>query len=275
MTQIICLANSQKHGERCIAGIEPSTSEWIRPVSDLDDGRVPRNMCLIDGEELRLLDILEIPLATTGRGYECENRSVLPGKWQRVGRASPNDVVQYCELEIIHSQWLNYVPFSFLQSLPFHYRRTLQLIRTSGLNIYQYQDTKKWEASLPIASRQRMKAKITDLALIDKLNVGGSFENECLVTISLGQPWRKTDSDELACWKLIAGVIELSESDLILVEIKRLDWTIDQAREYLQRTYNKRSRQQLTTAEITQFLNYLRFLPTPSNSPPNFDDFPF
>ena len=62
-------------------------------------------------------------------------------------------------------------------------------------------------------------------------------------------------------WKLIAGVIELSESDLILVEMKRLGWSIAQGREYLQRTYDKQSRKQLTATEITQFLSYLKSLP--------------
>ena len=149
MSQIICLANSKKHGDRCIAGIETSTGKWIRPITNLDDGRVPINMCLVDGEEPKPLDILEIPLATTGSGYECENRSILPGNWQRVGKACPADLVKYCEPEILHSQSVNAVPFSFLRSLPLHQRRTLQLIRITKLNLTLYQDTGKWEASLP------------------------------------------------------------------------------------------------------------------------------
>jgi hypothetical protein len=266
MAQIICLANSKKHGERCIAGIETSTGKWIRPVSNLDDGRVPRDICLVNGEEPKPLDILEIPLAITGSGYECENCSILPGRWRRVGQASLTDLVQYCEQEIIHSQWLNAVPFSFLQSLPLHQRRTLQLIRTTKLSVFKYQDTGKWEASLPTVNEQRMRAKITDLNLIDKLNQGITPKNECLVTISLGQPWRRTDAEELFCWKLIAGVIELSVSDSIWFEMKRVGWSVDRGQEYLQRTYNKRSRQQLTPNEMSQFLSYLKSLPTPTSS---------
>jgi hypothetical protein len=33
MVKIICLANSWKHGERCIAGINPDTKKWIRPYN--------------------------------------------------------------------------------------------------------------------------------------------------------------------------------------------------------------------------------------------------
>lgn len=260
MAQIICLANSKKYGDRCIAGIEITTGKWIRPFSNLEYGQVPIKMCLIDGEEPKLLDILEIPLATTGSGYECENRSILHGKWQRVGRASLTDLIQYCEQQIIHSQWLNFVPLSFIKALPYHQRRSLQLIRTIKVNVFYYQNTGKWEASFTTTCGQIIRAKITDLALIEQLNIGLTLKNECLVTLSLSQPWRKTESDDLACWKLIAAVIELSDLDLILFEMNRLGWSIEQGRAYLQQTYNKRSRQELTNTEMTQFLHYLKSL---------------
>ncbi|MBD0345112.1 MAG: hypothetical protein ICV63_09890, partial [Coleofasciculus sp. Co-bin14] len=49
MTQIICLANSWKHGDRCIAGINSLKGQWIRPVSHLPDGRITKEMRLIGG----------------------------------------------------------------------------------------------------------------------------------------------------------------------------------------------------------------------------------
>ncbi|NMG08187.1 hypothetical protein [Brasilonema sp. UFV-L1] len=260
MAKIICLANSQKHNERCIAGIEISTGKWIRPVSYLDDGRIPRNVRLVNGEEPKLLDILEIPLAETSPGYECENRLISPGKWKCIGKASVNDLVKYCEDEMIYSQWLNSVPFSFLQELPSEDRRTLQLIKTSILKISKYEDTGKWEASVPIANGQIMKAKITDLAVIDKLNKGVNLSHDCLMTISFAQPWRRSPSEKFACWKLVAAIVELSEIDLILFEMKRLGWSIGDGRSYLQKTYKKQTRQELNASEIKEFLNYLKSL---------------
>ncbi|EDZ93159.1 hypothetical protein AmaxDRAFT_4043, partial [Limnospira maxima CS-328] len=44
MSKLICLANSRKNNDRCIAGIEISTGKWVRPVTRLDDGRIPVNM---------------------------------------------------------------------------------------------------------------------------------------------------------------------------------------------------------------------------------------
>lgn len=46
------------------------------------------------------------------------------------------------------------------------------------------------------------------------------------------------------------------------VEMERLGWTNDQGREYLMRTFGKKSRHQLTPAELRQFLLFLQSQPT-------------
>ncbi|MGM0487779.1 MAG: dual OB domain-containing protein [Planctomycetota bacterium] len=76
VTEFICLVNSRKHGGRCIAGIEPRSGKWIRPVSDLDDGRVARPTRLIDGREPRLGERLAVPLAS-GVAKRCQERMAL------------------------------------------------------------------------------------------------------------------------------------------------------------------------------------------------------
>lgn len=139
LTRIICLANSWKHRDRCIAGINPTTGQWIRPVSDLPpDGRVSSEMRLIGRTEPALLDIIEIPLAKTGPdfGFESENYSILPGVWRRVGKVMPKNALNYCSSDryILHN-YNKYVTVPFLQSLPFHQRRTLQLIHALELSV--------------------------------------------------------------------------------------------------------------------------------------------
>lgn len=154
MTQIICLANSKKNGDRCIAGIDICTGKWIRPVSDFQDGRIPVNRCLVNGQEPQLLDILNIPLKETSSGYECENLSILANIWERIGKVFPSSLLKYCESEIIYSQYPRAVPFSFLKSLPLGKRRTLQLIKANVTQIRKYEDSQKWEASLSISNQQ-------------------------------------------------------------------------------------------------------------------------
>lgn len=47
------------------------------------------------------------------------------------------------------------------------------------------------------------------------------------------------------------------------VELKRLNWTNEQGKNYLLQTYGKRSRQLLSDEELLEFLHYLESLPTP------------
>lgn len=56
------------------------------------------------------------------------------------------------------------------------------------------------------------------------------------------------------------------------VEMARLGWTKVQGRDYLVRTFDKKSRQQLTNDELLQFLAHLKSLATPPKTPAN-DDF--
>ncbi|MEM8829042.1 MAG: hypothetical protein AAGE96_06765 [Cyanobacteria bacterium P01_G01_bin.19] len=48
------------------------------------------------------------------------------------------------------------------------------------------------------------------------------------------------------------------------IELKRLGWTRDDGREFLQSRYGKRSRLQLTDSQLLEFLEYLASQPTPS-----------
>ena len=61
-----------------------------------------------------------------------------------------------------------------------------------------------------------------------------------------------------------------NKPDPVLIEhttagLKRLNWSNDQGRLYLQETFNKSSRHQLSKQELQKFLSYLRSLP-PSSS---------
>lgn len=219
MTRIICLANSLKYGDRCIAGIDPATGDWIRPMSDLADGRITSEMQLIDDQEPALLDILEIPLAQTGPSiwdYESENRSLLSGAWQRVGKAQPAEVLQYCGeySNILHNDE-KFVTVSYLKSLPAAERRTLQLVYATAISVRSKAKTqggRSWKGSLTTPTGQQITdAIITDPVLIDRLETGNLPQSPCLVTVSLSMPYRPANGwqGDDPCWKLISGAIEL------------------------------------------------------------------
>lgn len=268
MTEIICLANSWKHGDRCIAGIDRRSGNWIRPISELDDGRICTTTRLINGKEPALLDILEIPIAETSHDFDfqAENRSLLPGVWQKVGTAQPSDLLKYCSCDryILHN-YEKFVSVSYLKKQPSWQRKTLQLICAVNFEFRHTPrsfDGVKWKATLTTLNGQILKdATITDPVFAAKLDWGYLPEHPCLVTVGLSMPHRPLDWEgEDPCWKLIAAVIELSTMDSILVEMQRLNWTLDRGKNYLHQTYGKRSRQQLNDRELAEFFNYLKSL---------------
>jgi hypothetical protein len=219
LKRIVCLSNSLKLEERCIAGINLDTGNWVRPVCDSlypNDGRVPKSARLIGGKEPDLLDILEIPLDDTGNdfGFECENLSVLPGQWSLSGRSQPSELVNYCGNfpHILHNS-SKYVNPSFLKALPFKQRRTLQLVQASNISVEKSSSGNiGWRGSLKTSNGQTLTdAKITDPVFAEKLAQGYQPTSNYLVAVSLSMPWAPHDNweGEMPCWKLIAGVIKV------------------------------------------------------------------
>jgi hypothetical protein len=219
LKKIVCLANSWKLDERCIAGVDLDNGRWVRPVCDglyPENGKIPRSVRLVEGREPELLDILEIPLADTGNdfGFECENLSVLSGEWKLQGRVEPSELVDYCGsfMYILHND-SKYVNPSLLQTLPFQQRRTLQLVLTRKFSVTKSsRGNTGWRGSLQGANNQILtEAKITDPVFVEKLEAGYQPQSSCLVTVSLSMPHKPRPDweGEAPCWKLIAGVIEI------------------------------------------------------------------
>jgi hypothetical protein len=83
---LVCLANSQKHGGRCVAGITTAGS-WVRPVSSELDGTLsPRDYTLGDGSEPALLDVIRLEASHSPKPHQPENWQISGAQWQRLGR---------------------------------------------------------------------------------------------------------------------------------------------------------------------------------------------
>jgi len=217
-TRLICLANSRKHGARCIAGIDPSTGKWIRPVSTLQDGRVNKQTRLVDGREPCLLDVLRVPLADSGPdyGFESENRAILEGAWHSDGRVDPREVARYAVPgpHILHTTD-NFVTIEQLRRLPAGERQTLALVEARNVHTFNAglsaAGGHKWKAEFSVGGGAPITAIVTDPVFVEKLECGHRHAKHCLLTVSLSMPWRPPDwqGDGEPCWKLVAGVVEL------------------------------------------------------------------
>ncbi|HEX2957522.1 MAG TPA: DNA helicase RecQ [Chitinispirillaceae bacterium] len=220
MKRIICLANARKKDAFCIAGVDPSTGVWVRPVSTLDDGRVEQSQMSAAGALPRPGDLLEIPLSETGPdfGYEQENRSILDGEWRSVGTVPSQALFAYRSSDkyILHNSE-PYVTREYLEGLPDGMRSTLQLVEAFEFEAFHSVQNGagvlKWNAGFVNPSGERLTSRIVDPFLIEKLEKGYRPARHCLVTVMLSEPFRPKNwqGNETPCWKLIAGVIELEQ----------------------------------------------------------------
>jgi hypothetical protein len=217
-TSIVVLANSWKHHDWCLAGIDLDTGKWVRPVTDLDDGRIPQTAMKLGGYFPKLLDILEIPLDATGPDFdfESENRGILPGRWYQRGKMTPEDIKKYAIKPhyVLHNH-KKYVTPRELCKKAFEKRVTLQLIYIDNFEVRdtrtKHTDKHSWKGVISSGGRE-LEVGITDSIYFQKLNKGHKPSPSCLLTMSLGMPHKPPDwgeDEEPVCWKLIAGVIEL------------------------------------------------------------------
>lgn len=216
-TPLIVLANSWKHHDYCIAGINPETGKWVRPVSDLNDGRITKDAMKLEGYFPQLMDVIEIPLSDDGPdfGFERENRSILPGAWRLAGRATVADLINLAESPriVLHND-RRYVTIEDMQRKDFNDRATLQLLRVDNFAAKRMQVLEKnyWSAIIKSGSNA-INPRITDPEYHALLDTGHVPSKTCLLTASLSMPWVPpgwTESASPPCWKLIAGVIELA-----------------------------------------------------------------
>ena len=214
MARIVCLANSYKGGgRRCIAGIDPKTGEWVRPISRGAEKAIDRSIRNVDGAEPKILDILEIPLEDSGpdEEYQPENRFLTSGRWQKIGQLEPQDLLKYCEDDkvILHNHE-DYVLPELLYEKASSERRSLQLIHSENVKFKPHQyNSNKWRILFQYGSGRCLYLKLTDVVLSDRLRNDEKISPDCILTISLATPWKRNDKTPERCYKMVAGVVEL------------------------------------------------------------------
>ncbi len=211
MAQIICLANSHKGGgQRCVAGIDMCTKEWVRPFNSRGHEGAIGNERLINGNEPKILDVLEIPIGGESENYGCqpENRILLPGRWKKIGTISPEDALEYIEEDVLllHNDDKK-VDIEFFESIPKKQWKSLHLIQAKSVR-FSKNHWDKWECNFRYYCCD-YNLKITDPIVLDRLNAGEEIARKCLLTISMAGPYDKDNSGKNQCWKMVAGVIEL------------------------------------------------------------------
>ncbi len=224
--EICCLANSRKHGGKCIAGINLATGQWVRPVAETGDGRLSYLQTLLEhtGREPQVLDLIRVPLARTRPAkHQPENILLAPGRWQLAHRAQTREEFHQryltlhpylAEEPLLFGSAEDHVPVSRFDNVSAPY--SLLLIQPESIT---------WQIGIsPRGNRQtralfRYRQQQYTLAVTDPLweaalqslppgtyprhTAGITSRHVVWFTLSLGEPMPETGH----CFKLVAAVI--------------------------------------------------------------------
>lgn len=214
--KILCLANSYKENNRCVAGIDLQTGRLVRPVAKTNSQAIPSDWTKIGGRSLKPLDIVEVPFQQGDAAvkYQAENRFCDEG-WKIDGQAEPPDLQRYCDSDrtILHTSDSDAIPERYFR-LQKRSRRTwksLQLIQADDVQFYERKKG-RWNGQFKNRAGQKFDLRVTDDRFVKQLTQkqrGKTLANGYLL-LSLSQPWKyyQTAKDKpMKCYKLIAGVI--------------------------------------------------------------------
>ncbi|MFE6520509.1 hypothetical protein [Streptomyces sp. NPDC057794] len=207
--RIVCLANSRKAGDRCIAGIDVDSAEWVRPISRrMSEAVSVTERQYANRVEPRVLDVISMRLTEKrSDGFQHENWLLdSTVQWEKVGRVDWEDL---CLLEQQPEDlWINgYSSWGGLNNrIPVDRQEeisdSLALIRVDRVRISE----DNYAHFRYMGSRYAIK--LTDPVYEERMRVNGNASQrlgESFITVSLGKEWIGY------FYKLAAAIIERTE----------------------------------------------------------------
>ncbi len=221
ITLFICLANSKKYYERCVAGVvvsknqkgnyiilkENDKHQWIRPVTAENNGQVPSNLV----GHINLLDIVEIDLKEKiPNGYQSENVLFKSDSLKIIGKigadnANINLLAANAQINIF-GNWGKAVHKDKIGEVT----NSLTLIRAGNPEVYIRTEytTEQYRLKFIFNSRA-YDLPITDVKFIeyckslgDAIVLTDILKGDIFITISLGVEHKGF------YYKLVAGIIQ-------------------------------------------------------------------
>jgi hypothetical protein len=217
--ELICLANSKKMSERCVAGLRIDNGQWVRPVSSADHGELTyrlRNLTA-DGEPQHF-DLISVGLAkpkpTPG---QPENWLIDRTPWRLIRRPAPNQLSALVAKAVLNEPLFgspsDSIPECTFASSPAV--RSLCLVKPSNMRWLTEEFGSKRTAravfqaagicyNLSVTDPPfEQKLKALSVGYHDSQELGINNSERILFTISLGEPFHGK------CYKLVASVLSL------------------------------------------------------------------
>jgi hypothetical protein len=217
---LICLANSYKWHNRCLAGLRADGGGWVRPVSDKQHGELAYSQYrLPDHSEPHLLDVIRVGLSRPEPlPHQPENWLVDNSEWKLLERPASANRARAVAAAVYRGPLLfgntgRSLPYAQFLTRPA--RESLVLVQPAGIrwhtefNTYELRNTPR--------VLFRLGDVPYDLPLTDPAHAGplqrrdeGNYSSSdlgipedgtILFTISLGDPL------DGVCYKLVAAVV--------------------------------------------------------------------
>lgn len=216
-TTIVCLANSRKMGERCVAGRELNEGRfgrWVRPVSDRPTEEVSqRERCYPGRVEPGVLDIIAIEMTVPRpHGHQPENHVIdKRRRWTRLGTmpwSRLDEAVDHSEGPL----WLNghrsaaglndRVPDDALRQCT----HSLVLVRPDDLTLSGAAGTVRADFALDGCD---YRLRVTDPVVESWMATveGERFIEDAYLCVSLSEPFQAGADQPRFAYKLVAAVI--------------------------------------------------------------------
>ncbi len=209
--EIVILANSQRPGGRCVAGICLESGEWIRPI--YEDESKQNAISKKEVQHIGLLKIIKINLLENRpeTKYQRENYFIDTTKndnWEIIGTKNLHDIEQFCEQDsqILHSNE-EYTEPADMENLEPKEWKSLMLVRKNvefkNIKIeFPGGFKKKWYGVFN--DEPKMELPVTDPYAKHMLYQNPNKRTgNYLMAISLGEPYYKG-----RCYKFIASVLD-------------------------------------------------------------------
>lgn len=221
--RIVCLANSRKGGDRCLAGKEimnHKVAGWIRPVgSGRENAVTTAERTCDDRSEVDPLDVVDVPLS--GRAFhefQVEDYRLARGELLRKrGRLG------WDRLHLLTDDPEAIWPSEHFQNLgrakndrvhrgeAARFGHSLLFVRVQDLEV----EITEWEGRQSVRGRFEYRSGTYDLKITDPVmaahaqRTGDLWLSAPYLCLSLGEPFQQDDM----CYKLIATVIDKERAE--------------------------------------------------------------
>ena len=226
--EMVCLANSEKHNDRCVAGVRIDTGGWLRPVSDdTGSGLLESQYETASGHHPEPLDTVRVEIDHYRPKYhQPENWVISAESWELLETDLHDQALLAINAALQREGLILHdpspaIPKRKLEDMPVF--RSLTLISPTEPKFYirerdgldpQPRTTFRFdgrEYDLPITDpKWRQHAQLEGVESLPSAEIVNDGA-EILFTISLGEANKR----DKKCYKIVASIFTIDSSSLI------------------------------------------------------------